>query len=108
MDKRLSGDQRNTTRSESASLCFRPTPRAITFGSSWSPEILARLDLSELFLFASFPYVKSKPSLPGHDPGKDVCMPKSIAVIQLPEILRNKSSHLVKLAGKIHGRRRGL
>ena len=28
-------------------------------------------------------------------------MPKTVAVVQLPEILRNKSSHLVKLAGKI-------
>jgi hypothetical protein len=28
-------------------------------------------------------------------------MPKTAAVAQLPEILRNKSSHLVKLAGKI-------
>ena len=28
-------------------------------------------------------------------------MPKTAAVVQLPEILRNKSSHLVKLAGKI-------
>jgi hypothetical protein len=28
-------------------------------------------------------------------------MPKTIAVVKLPEILRNGSSHLVKLAGKI-------
>jgi hypothetical protein len=28
-------------------------------------------------------------------------MPTTTAVVQLPEILRNKSSHLVKLAGKI-------
>jgi hypothetical protein len=28
-------------------------------------------------------------------------MPKTIAVVQLPEILRNGSSHLVKLAGKV-------
>ena len=28
-------------------------------------------------------------------------MPKTAAVVQLPEILRNRSSHLVKLAGKI-------
>ena len=28
-------------------------------------------------------------------------MPKTTTAIQLPEILRNKSSHLVKLAGKI-------
>jgi hypothetical protein len=28
-------------------------------------------------------------------------MPTTIAVVQLPEILRKKSSHLVKLAGKI-------
>jgi hypothetical protein len=28
-------------------------------------------------------------------------MPKTIAVVQLPEVLRAKSSHLVKLAGKI-------
>ena len=28
-------------------------------------------------------------------------MPKTTAVAQLPEILRNKSSHLVKLAGKV-------
>ena len=28
-------------------------------------------------------------------------MPKTIAVVQLPEILRKKSGHLVKLAGKI-------
>jgi hypothetical protein len=33
--------------------------------------------------------------------GKDVRMPKTVAVVQLPEILRSKSSHLVKLAGKI-------
>ena len=39
--------------------------------------------------------------MPGKDPGKDVRMPNTAAVIQLPEILRNKSSHLVKLAGKI-------
>jgi hypothetical protein len=37
----------------------------------------------------------------GNDPGKDVCMPKTIAVVKLPEILGNGSSHLVKLAGKI-------
>ena len=30
-----------------------------------------------------------------------MCMPKTTAVVQLPEILRKKSSHLVKLAGKI-------
>ena len=45
--------------------------------------------------------VKSKRSPQGKDPGKNVRMPKTAAVIQLPEILRNKSSHLVKLAGKI-------
>src|ERR1035437_2709820 len=45
--------------------------------------------------------VKSQLLLPGKDPGKDVRMPKTAAVVQLPEILRNKSSHLVKLAGKI-------
>jgi len=45
--------------------------------------------------------VKSQFSAPGHDPGKDVRMPKTIAVVQLPEILRNGSSHLVKLAGKV-------
>jgi hypothetical protein len=45
--------------------------------------------------------VKSQLLLPGKDPGKDVRMPKTIAVVQLPEILRSKSSHLVKLAGKI-------
>ena len=28
-------------------------------------------------------------------------MPTTTAVVQLPEILRNKSSHLVKLGGKI-------
>jgi hypothetical protein len=28
-------------------------------------------------------------------------MPKTTAVVQLPEVLRKKSSHLVKLAGKI-------
>jgi hypothetical protein len=44
--------------------------------------------------------VKSKISLPGKDPGKDVRMANT-TVAQLPEILRNKSSHLVKLAGKI-------
>ncbi len=47
------------------------------------------------------PCFKSKLLSPGKDPGKDVGMPKTVAVIQLPEILRNKSSHLVKLAGKI-------
>jgi hypothetical protein len=46
-------------------------------------------------------YVKSQLSSPGKDPGKDVRMTKTVAVVQLPEILRNKSSHLVKLAGKI-------
>src|ERR1019366_8956142 len=45
--------------------------------------------------------VKSQLLFPGKDPGKDVRMPKTVAVVQLPEILRNKSSHLVKLAGKI-------
>jgi hypothetical protein len=34
-------------------------------------------------------------------PGKDVRMPQTATVVQLPEILRKKSSHLVKLAGKI-------
>jgi hypothetical protein len=28
-------------------------------------------------------------------------MPKTTAVVQLPEILRNRTSHLVKLAGKV-------
>ncbi len=46
-------------------------------------------------------FVKSQLSSPGMDPRKDVRMPKTVAVVQLPEILRNKSSHLVKLAGKI-------
>jgi hypothetical protein len=46
-------------------------------------------------------YVKSQLSTPGNNPGKDVCMPKTTPVVQLPEILRKKSSHLVKLAGKI-------
>jgi hypothetical protein len=45
--------------------------------------------------------VKSKFSSPGKDPGKDVRMPNTAAVVRLPEILRNKSSHLVKLAGKV-------
>jgi hypothetical protein len=45
--------------------------------------------------------IKSQLSTPGKDPGKDVCMPKTTAVVQLPEILRKKSSQLVKLAGKI-------
>ena len=45
--------------------------------------------------------IKSQLSTPGKDPGKDMCMPKTTAVVQLPEILRKKSSHLVKLAGKI-------
>jgi hypothetical protein len=45
--------------------------------------------------------VKSQLLLPGKDPGKDVRMPKTTTAVQLPEILRNKSSHLVKLAGKI-------
>jgi len=47
------------------------------------------------------PDVKSELSCPGTDPGKDVRMPNTAAVVQLPEILRSKSSHLVKLAGKI-------
>src|ERR1019366_1382581 len=38
--------------------------------------------------------VKSQLLLPGKDPGKDVRMPKTAAVVQLPEILRNKSGHL--------------
>src|ERR1017187_5089719 len=63
--------------------------------------IPARLGLSELLPFVSYLCVKSQLLLPGHSPGKDVCMPKTIAVIQLPEVLRKKSSHLVKLAGKI-------
>ena len=45
--------------------------------------------------------VKSKISLPGEDPGKDVRMPNTEAVVQLPQILRSNSSYLVKLAGKI-------
>jgi hypothetical protein len=45
--------------------------------------------------------VKSQLSTPGHDPGKDVCMPKTVVLVQLPEVLRKKSSHLVKLSGKI-------
>src|ERR1035441_1016867 len=45
--------------------------------------------------------IKSQYLLPGKDPGKDACMPKPTAVVQLPDILSNKSSHLVKLAGKI-------
>jgi hypothetical protein len=45
--------------------------------------------------------VKSKISLPGKDPGKDVRMPNTEAVVQLPQILRSNSSYLVKLAGKI-------
>jgi hypothetical protein len=45
--------------------------------------------------------VKSQFSAPGYRPGKDVLMPKTIAVVKLPEILGNGSSHLVKLAGKI-------
>jgi hypothetical protein len=45
--------------------------------------------------------VKSQLSTPDHNPGKDVRMSKTIAIVQLPEILRNKSSYLVKLAGKI-------
>ena len=45
--------------------------------------------------------VKSQLSTPGHDPGKDVRMPKTTTAVQLPEVLRKKSSHLVKLAGKI-------
>src|ERR1017187_8135949 len=61
----------------------------------------ARLGLSELLPFVSYLCVKSQLLLPGHSPGKDVRMPKTIAVVQLPEILKNKSSHLVKLAGKI-------
>ncbi len=45
--------------------------------------------------------VKSQFSAPGCRPGKDVHMPKTIAVVKLPEMLGNGSSHLVKLAGKI-------
>ena len=45
--------------------------------------------------------VKSQFSAPGYRPGKDVLMRKTIAVVKLPEILGNGSSHLVKLAGKI-------
>jgi len=45
--------------------------------------------------------VKSKFSSPGNDPEKDVCMPNMAAVVQLPEVLRNKSSHLVKLSAKV-------
>jgi hypothetical protein len=37
----------------------------------------------------------------GHCPEKACCMPKTTAIVQLPEILGKKSSHLVKLAGKI-------
>jgi hypothetical protein len=35
-------------------------------------------------------YVKSQLSSPGDNSGKDVCTPKTIAVVQLPEILRKK------------------
>jgi hypothetical protein len=46
--------------------------------------------------------IKSQLSAPGHDPGKkDVRMLKTAAVVHPPEILGNRSSHLVKLAGKI-------
>ena len=45
--------------------------------------------------------VKSQLLTPGNSPGEDVCMPQTSAVVQLPEVLRKKSSHLVKLAGKI-------
>src|ERR1035441_8491401 len=101
MGKGLSGDQRNIIHSESASLCSPLIPRAITFASSWSPEIPARLGLSELLSFVSCLCVKSQLLLPSKNPGKDFCMPKTVTVIQLPEILRKKSSHLVRLAGKI-------
>src|ERR1017187_10471539 len=101
MGKGLSGDQRNIIHSESASLCFRLIPRAITFASSWSPEIPARLGLSELLPFASYLCVKSQLLLPPHSPGKDARMPKTTAVVQLPEVLRKKSSHFVKPAGNI-------
>jgi hypothetical protein len=50
---------------------------------------------------SAIPCVKSQLSTPGKDPGKDMRMPKTAEVVQLPEILRKKSSHLVKLAGKI-------
>jgi len=45
--------------------------------------------------------IKSQLSTRGNNPGKDLYMPETATVVQLPEILRNKSSHLVKLAGKI-------
>jgi len=54
---------------------------------------------SEQEIYAVF--VKSQLLSSGMDPRKDVRMPKTVAVVQLPETLRNKSSHLVKLAGKI-------
>ena len=50
---------------------------------------------------SAMPCVKSQLSTPGQNPRKDVRMAKTAAVVQLPEIVRNKSSHLVKLAGKI-------
>ena len=34
----------------------------------------------------AIPSVKSQLLLPGKDPGKDVRMPKTVAVVQLPEI----------------------
>ena len=61
----------------------------------------ASLTHSGMLKESAFLCVKSQLLLPGKNPGKDVRMPKTAAVVQLPEILANKSSHLVKLAGKI-------
>ena len=63
-----------------------------------APSSLTRSGISKE---STIQCVKSQLLLPGNGPGKDVCMSKPTAVVQLPEILSNKSSHLVKLAGKI-------
>ena len=48
--EKIVGRARDITRSESASFCFPLIPGAITFASSWSPEIPAKLNLFELFV----------------------------------------------------------
>ena len=71
-----------------------------TRGKDCQPRYLRGEDChSEQEIYALV--VKFQLSSPGNNPRKDMRMPKTAAVVQLPEILRNKSSHLVKLAGKI-------
>ena len=92
---------------ELSRLCIRPRTvlGAMGLRARSLTELIvnrnASMTYSGMSKESAIPSVKSQLLLPGNDPGKDVCMPKTVAVVQLPEILRKKSSHLVKLAGKI-------